>query len=494
MRELQIAFITNPVTRRWMRILKIIEREETFTTTSLAQRLGISQRTLMKDIHSIKEHFFESAAIYSNNSGFRFEEKDRLLYQARKEQLLEQDVLFDLLEKIFYGEETELGELADHYCYAETTLRRFLSKVQPILKEYGLSVNFNPVTLIGEEANIRKFFFDFYYGGDLTPQTVRPPDGLHQVVLKGLSGKIEKKEVGTGLSIGAFYSLLYLTMIRVQQGQFLAVPKWAQELVYKEADFQLLRLLVPIIERAYGIILPDEELVWLHLIIVSRRTTNRPDQERLFLTHFNQWPELEGAATAYFSEEFFEDWDRPHLETFLSAFLASRKLNDTLWPIWNKQQPEAEQLVIGQAAYEKNRVFLKKQQEKLQFSEALFEDVVVSFTIFSELLLHAHQPKKTILFLLEGDSMVVQTIQLQAQRLLGEHYQLIFLPLHELTEERLKSQKTDLIVTNYRPYIFDYGLKEDYILLNPIPLEKDWVGIKQKLNPLLKSDSTTSKL
>lgn len=89
--------------------------------------------------------------------------------------------------------------------------------------------------------------------------------------------------------------------------------------------------------------------------------------------------------------------------------------------------------------------------------------------------------------------MVVQTIQLQAQRLLGEHYQLIFLPLHELTEERLKSQKTDLIVTNYRPYIFDYGLKEDYILLNPIPLEKDWVGIKQKLNPLLKSDSTTSK-
>lgn len=37
--------------------------------------------------------------------------------------------------------------------------------------------------------------------------------------------------------------------------------------------------------------------------------------------------------------------------------------------------------------------------------------------------------------------------------------------LHELTEELLKSRKTDFIVTNYRPYIFEYELIEDYLLL-----------------------------
>ncbi|ROY44011.1 HTH domain-containing protein [Enterococcus casseliflavus] len=490
MRELQIAFITNPVIRRWMRILKIIEREETFTTTVLAQRLGISQRTLMKDIQLIKEQFCESVVIDSNNSGFRFRERDRLLYQAQKEQLLEQDILFELLETLFYGEEPELGELADHYCYAETTLRRFLSNIQPILKEYELTLGFKPVRLMGEEANIRKFFFDFYYGGELTPQTVRPPARLHQLVVEALSEKIKTKEVGTGLSIGAFYSLLYLTMLRVQQEQFISVPKWAQELVYKEADFQLLRALVPIIEKEYDIFLPEEELVWLHLIIVSRRTTNRLDQEQLFLARFNQWPEVEETAKAYFSEAFFEAWDRPCLETFLSAFFASRKLNDTLWPIWNKQQAEARQLVMGQARYETNRGFLKSRQNDLSFSKTWEEDVAVSFSLFSELLLHTYPPKKTVLFLLEGDSMVVQTIRLQAQHLLGEQAHLVFLALHELTEARLKSQKIDLIVTNYRPYLFEYGVEEASVLLHPVPLEKDWLLIKQKLTPFLTSGSS----
>ncbi|OUZ28189.1 hypothetical protein A5885_003530, partial [Enterococcus sp. 8E11_MSG4843] len=108
MRELQIAFITSPMIRRWMRILTIIEQEETFTTITLADKLAISQRTLVKDIHLIKEHFGDSVAIYSNNTGFRFAEIDRLMYQEKKEELLDQDALYEILERIFYGDFADL--------------------------------------------------------------------------------------------------------------------------------------------------------------------------------------------------------------------------------------------------------------------------------------------------------------------------------------------------------------------------------------------------
>lgn len=488
MRELQIAFITNPMIRRWMRILTIVEREETFTAISLAQRLTISQRTIVKDIHLINEHFGESIAVYSNNSGFHFEERDRLMYQEKKEELLEQDVLFEIMEKLYYGETTDLEELAHQYSYAESTLRRFLIKTQPILKDYGLTLSFKPVKLLGEEANIRKFFFDFYNGGEQTPQTVRPPEGLHPLLLQGLSEELSTQEVGTGLSIGAFYSLLYLTMVRVQQKQFIMIPQWAQDLVYKERDFRLLELLVPLIEKEYGITLPKEELAWLHLMIISKRTIHRLDQEVLFLNRFDQWPELKNVSVSYFSLATFDQWSRDRLETFMQAFLASRKLSELLWPIWNKPQAEAIQLAKQYDSYEKNALFLKKKRKELNFSAAGFEDLTVSFALFSELLLHAHQPQKNVLFLLEGDSMVVQTIRIQAERLFGEKYQLRFLSLHELTEERLKSRKTDLIVTNYRPYIFEYELTEDYLLLNPIPNEKDWERVKKKLHFFSKTD------
>ncbi|MBO1121376.1 HTH domain-containing protein [Enterococcus casseliflavus] len=487
MRELQIAFITSPMIRRWMRILTIIEQEETFTTITLADKLAISQRTLVKDIHLIKEHFGDSVAIYSNNTGFRFAEIDRLMYQEKKEELLDQDALYEILERIFYGDFADLDELAHQYNYAETTLRRFLKKTQPTLEEYDLSLSFKPVKFIGEESNIRKFFFDFYYGGEKTPQTVRPPDDLHAIIRKELSVELKTYKIGTGISIAAFYSLLYLTMVRVKQEQLIKVPEWTKRLVYQDEDYQLFESLIPIIDREYGILLPKDELVWLYLMIVSKRTTSCLEYEQCFLLRFDQWPQTTAIVTDYFSNELFSQWDRPLLITFTRSYFIAWQLSNALWPIWNKQQIEVRHIAMQQSSYEKNVAFLKKHQEELRLSATALEELAVGFTLFIELLIHSHQPRQNILFLLEGDSMVVQSIRLQAQRLLGESYQLNFLSLPELTEERLKSNKTDLIVTNYRPYIFDYELEKDYLLINTIPNQKDWDQLMQRLNTLVTS-------
>ena len=45
--------------------------------------------------------------------------------KERKEQLLENEVLFEIIGNIFYGELRNVGDLAYDYNYAESTLRRF---------------------------------------------------------------------------------------------------------------------------------------------------------------------------------------------------------------------------------------------------------------------------------------------------------------------------------------------------------------------------------
>ncbi len=487
MRELQTEFITNPGTKRLMRILAFIEREQAFTIVMLAERLVISQRTLIKDIQVIKAHFGESIDLHSSNSGFYFEELDRVSYQEKKEKLLEQELLFEMIEQIFFGEAKNLDEIAHYYSYAESTLRRFLSRIQPTLAAYGLTMTFQPLAFSGEEASIRKFFYDFYYSGEQTPYTVRPPEGLHQLFIRELAEELGNYEVGTGLSTSAFYSLLYITIVRVQQGYTIKVPKWLEEIVYQEKDLQFLLRLIPSIKKDYGVLLPKEEFVWLYLMLICTRPIDRLDQEMRFLERFNPATEVNDIAAHYFSDPRFDRWNRSVLETFLASFLVSRKLNEVICPTWNKQQKEEIELIkkSHQEAYEKNVSFLTNYQSVLSFNEKYFEDVAISFTMITDLLVTYYQPVKSILFLLEGDPILVQTIRLQAYRYLGNQYQLTFLPLQELTEERLKSEQTDLIVTNYRPYIFDYTLKEDYILLSTIPTQKDWNRIKFKLNPLI---------
>ncbi|MBO1097890.1 PRD domain-containing protein [Enterococcus casseliflavus] len=487
MQELQLAFITNPMIRRWMGILTRMEHVGTFTLVELSEQMAISHRTLVKDIQAIRDHFGDSISLHSSNSGFHFEECDRVKYKEQKEQLLINEPLFEIMSAIFYGETVDLDELAHRYSYGESTLRRFFSRVRPTLKEYGLTLHATPVLLTGDEGSIRKFFFDFHYIAEPTPHTIRPPEDLHQSVVQGISDRLGKYEVGTGLSISAFYSLLYLVVVRVQQEELISVPKWIQDQVYKEKDFELLELLVPIIEKNYGVLLPKEELAWLHLIIISKRTINQLGKETLFLERFNPWPEMEVVSNAYFSDPVFARWDRQVLETFLTTFLVSRKLNDVTCPTWNKQQKETITTIQQNhpIAYEKNRAFLHNHQKALAFSKQSFDALAVSFTVFSDLLLRYYQPVKKVLILLEGDYINIQKIRLQALRILGNQHELVFVSLHELSEAWLKSAETDLVVTNYRPYLFDYSLKTDYILLNASPTVADWQRVVHALNPLV---------
>lgn len=487
MRELQIAFITNAEIRRWMRILTIIEREHHFTIVAVSERLMISQRTMVKDIQAIKSYFGKTIELLSLYNGFHFEERDRIGYQEKKEQLLKNEVLLEIVGTIFYGEPVALADLAHQYSYAESTLRRFLVKIEPTLAEYGLSLTLTPVNVVGEEINIRKFFFDFYYSSEQTPFTIRPPEGLHALVIDELSSKLGNYELGTGTTVSAFYYHLYITMVRVKQHQYISLPEGLKNVDYQEKDFQLLYSLQAKIHEEYEIYLPKEEFAWVHLSVISKRTIHRVDQENTFSQRFNQWDGLEQVVSDYLLDPFFAQWDTDTLGEFMTSFLVSRLMNEALSPVLNKELVEVRQMVketYGQI-YEINAYFLQTHAQILPFSAATIEDVAVSFTLYMDMLFRYYQPVKQVLFLLEGDYLVVQSIRLQARELLSAHNHLLFIPLQELTQERLNDEQIDLIVTNYRPYLLDYVLKTEYVLMNSIPTDQDWARVKYQLNPLI---------
>ena len=57
MRELQMKFVTNTATIRWMRILDLFELEPLCSTRSLAKASSSTTRTIVTDITDMKSHF-----------------------------------------------------------------------------------------------------------------------------------------------------------------------------------------------------------------------------------------------------------------------------------------------------------------------------------------------------------------------------------------------------------------------------------------------------
>lgn len=198
MRELQLAFISNRTTARLFRLLSTIERDRVFTIGDLAERNQVTQRTIANDIKYMKEYFGDSIVLVSGNSGFVFEEKKPTEYQKRKQSLLKNECLFEIIGNIFHGKLAKVDELAHHYHFSESTFRRLLNQRNPILKSYGLQWTSNPLTIEGSEANLRKFFKDFYYEGVETIYTLVPDQALHDLILGQLDDKFGYYEIGSG--------------------------------------------------------------------------------------------------------------------------------------------------------------------------------------------------------------------------------------------------------------------------------------------------------
>lgn len=487
MRELQLKFISNPVTVRWLRVLNVIEREQQFTIVNLSKRLNVSQRTLISDIGYLKTYFSESAVFTYQHNRYLFKEIDRLLYQEQKQQLLEPEILFEIIGNIFYGEKETIADLSEYYNYSESTLRRFLTLAQKPLAEYGLELSSNPVTINGSEEAIRKFFFDFYYEGAQTPHTLRPPKDLHERLVKVLKTLTSKQELGSGYTISAFYYLLYITMERNRQGYQISLPPELKAIDYRENDFKLFLTLQPFIERNYGVFLSEEELSWVHLQLIARRTINRKDWEEVFFAHFNQWEELTELTAAFLKENGVSTKKQPELPSFLNAFFLTRKLNDQISPVLNKLLSEEKHSIQTNysESLRKNRQFLEKKKDQLGLAKRYIDDVAHSLTLYSHILFHYYAPSRLILFLLEGDSLIVQYIQAQAQQLLGYRHTIRYLKIEELTEQQLNDSEVDLLITNYSPYVSDYRFTKDYILMNQVPDRQDWRRVLDKLNSLV---------
>ena len=488
MRELQLKFITNTITERWMRILNVIEQQNMFTIVGLSQQLVISKRTILKDVSELKKYFEDTAIFESNTSGYFFKETNRQLYHEKKEALLESEIWFEIVSDIFFGELVSIEELADRYSYSESTMLRAVSQINEALEEYQLSLSLKPVDLVGEEGNIRKFFFDFFYEGEPTPYTVYPPESIHQMFLDNLGERLGKYEFGTGIMVNAFYYCVYISMVRNQQGHIIILPQSIKGIKISDTeDFVLLSEIVPLIEENYGITLHPDELIWLFFVTVSQRTIDSVSHEVTFFEQYNQWPEITAVVESYFEVFHIDVANDSVLPIFLTAFFLGRKINNEICPILNKLLSEENRTIqeLYAIPYEKNKQFILRNQKSLAFSEAYLDDVVASLTMYTEILFSYYGPKKTVLFLLEGNHLMVQLIKVQAIQLLSKQHNVLFIRLQELTEERLNVEHVDLIVTNYRPYLLDYQLKKDYLLINRVPDKNDWLNILTSMNPLI---------
>lgn len=491
MREIQLAFISNRTTKRLFRILSVIERERQITLNSLAEKIQVTQRTVANDLKYIKEYFGSSITLSSGNSGYIFKEKVASVYHEKKQILLKNECLFEIIGDIFHGRFNKIDDLAHKYHFSASTFRRLLIQCSTILDSYELQWGTNLLTIEGSEANLRKFFKDFYYEGIETAYTIVPEPELHELIFNQLSSKLKRHEIGSGVTPTAFYYTVYIAVKRAGLGFEITVPEELAQWAYEGKSFPLLYSLKEGIRKIYGVTLSKEEFAWIYLVTICKRTFGCEAQEKKFCEQFH-----EGADIVQVTDDFLKEQgittDLVHKAApFFRSFFLSRQINNWLAPVLNKEADDFKKAIrrTRREVYRYNLQFLTQNNQRLFSSHTLvpyLEDICVSLTLYCELILDVCSPKKTIYFLLEGDHFICQQIRLRATQQFGDKHVLTFISLQYLTKEVLKNASIDLVVTNYKRNLLDYITETEYVLIKAVPDEQDWDHLERKINPYRK--------
>ncbi|MDA9462929.1 helix-turn-helix domain-containing protein [Enterococcus mundtii] len=475
MRQIQSSFVTNKTTLRWLHLLEYMEHVAYTPIRELSKVIKSSSRTIIEDLQNIKEYFCDSIEMKTSNIGYKLKILDIEKYFEKKKALISNEPLFKILESIFLGEILSINEWADIFFLSPATLMRYLRKIEPILSRYDLSINKSQVDLIGEEVNIRHFYFNFYYESDITPHTVFPPLIIQEIGLD-LKGEQFSRDF-SNIAFEEICYMIYIILERTSHGHYVKIDLNLVKLFRKEYYTELKKLKT-MLSNHLQMPICEKEIIYFYALAISKRTVFDIDLERSFCNKLGKEPQV-----LHLTKQYLGEIDPPKgaIESstiFIQSFFSNVMLKHQISPVLNTVIPDLIAFVNKEfpEEVEKNICFLRKQLELVPYlTLETIVDVSAVFTILMDCLkeLYWGKPKK-IAFLLEGNQFISQRIQVTARKNLGSYQKLYFPNALDISHGYFKANQFDIIVTNYAEHLSNFSSAGTCLLFNKIPNETDW--------------------
>ncbi|WP_125591195.1 helix-turn-helix domain-containing protein [Companilactobacillus jidongensis] len=153
----------------------------------LASDLELDLTTVKKYINELKQTFLDNfdqkdidlqiinnvGVIFNHNASFNLGNLTQLL--------INQTIESKLLDAMFTNKFDNINQFSMNNFVSSSTVRRKLKNLEKCLNDYHLSINLNPLEIIGNEANIRYMFYQYYWN---TYGTVSWPFNIDRTTVK----------------------------------------------------------------------------------------------------------------------------------------------------------------------------------------------------------------------------------------------------------------------------------------------------------------------
>lgn len=241
----------------------LVAHDDWMTISDLAKAVNSSPRILKYDFIAMKENYREFT-IETSIKGIRLVFKKNKGLKSHYKQVFANSTSFKLLELIFFNADYTVYELADELFLSISSLYRLINNINEVTKKSGFHIETNPCRLVGNEKNIRFFFYCYFYEKytNLDWSIIEKHSNLSIVVIDNfLSFFIDLVKLNLDFAYyNQFKVMVFINMVRYKEGHLIDVD-------YSRINFKEF--------------VPDLEVYWQALEYFEKHIRVKVDMELL---------------------------------------------------------------------------------------------------------------------------------------------------------------------------------------------------------------------
>lgn len=461
--------------KRKIKILQILlEANRLVSLKTFSDLCDVSFKTIQQDVAYLIDNLPNALLLEEFNHTLSLEK-----YGPSREivtyidSLISDNPIFHIIESIFYEEKKDLVTYALDLYISESTMKNYIRTFRNVLKDFRLDLDTTTFSLVGDEANIRYFFFQYFRSIHESSAPIIHNDQYHEIteVLEKM-----KRDYDLNLNFDYYRATIWMFIIekRIENQHFIEFDASILEKYENKDSYRRFK-------TAFS--------TYFHSKVPKENNRN---QEILF-SYFAQVDTIiYESNSSYLTNDFIQEFTEQDL--LITNFFIASKQNLVL----NHKAKSAIQSYLTNLSiltectdlFQKySRILIRKAKNNYSDTFSIWchilknheyfsqvEDVAARLTLLYEVKKYN---KKKVLFALTGDSSSVSYYKALAKKVIPNDVEYHFLFNRPLTNELLSTLQIDLCVYNFEPQL--HLTSSDLYRLSDIPLDTEW----QELQDLL---------
>lgn len=453
--------------KRIVKILTILlEDSNPIPIGLLAQKLNITQRTLQLDITNIIATIPNNVQLITYNSlpSIKKTQNNDLGITNYLNDILLGNPLFIIIESIFNGEIYDSSHFSEHLYISESTVKNYLFILKKVLKSYNLTLSYSPIDILGNEIEIRYFYFQYFrYARSSEAPILR--DDQYITMLNIIKSTINNHGIILNFDYYRLASWLTIITKRIKQNKHVHLSETIHSKYAKKDSYLKFKLAIYTHYVSKEITLSESEIMYAYL---TRLDAVIYEEHKSFFTDdfFDQLKKFEPLTVDFLKKSNRNLSINLTLSQTLQAYLVNISMLTELSTLYQKVPEKLKQLVEN-----KHSKILTIWNELLKNQTNFFYtyELSVNLTLISETHLHT---KKRLLFALTGESASINYYKEMALKYVPYDMEVFFVFNAPLDNKLLEKMEIDLCVYNITPQ--EKLTYSNLFKLSNIPLGSEW--------------------